>query len=68
VPSGGVPYDKEEIRMLDPDPSFHRVGRRDGHLSLEDLDLMEDGRTTAPAGSTGSPPVSLARAEAGMTA
>jgi hypothetical protein len=51
-----VPYDKEEIRMLDPDLSFHWVRRRYGYLSLEDLDLMGDGTTRALVGLDGAIP------------
>jgi GH15 family glucan-1,4-alpha-glucosidase len=42
--------------MLDPDPSFRPVRRRDGYLPLEDLGLIGDGTTTALVGLDGSIP------------
>ena len=40
--------------MLDADPSFRPVRRRDGYLALEDLGLIGDGTTSALVGLDGS--------------
>ncbi|MGW4468799.1 glycoside hydrolase family 15 protein [Nonomuraea sp. NPDC004354] len=40
--------------MLDPDPSFRPIRRREGYLPLEDLGLIGDGTTTALVGLDGS--------------
>jgi GH15 family glucan-1,4-alpha-glucosidase len=40
--------------MLDPDPPFRPVQRRDGYLPLEDLGLIGDGTTVALAGLDGA--------------
>ncbi|MER7500639.1 glycoside hydrolase family 15 protein [Nonomuraea pusilla] len=40
--------------MLDPDPPFRPVRRREGYLPLEDLGLIGDGTTTALVGLDGS--------------
>ena len=42
--------------MLDPDPPFRPVRRRDGYLALEDMGLIGDGTTSALAGLDGSIP------------
>ncbi|WP_067182387.1 glycoside hydrolase family 15 protein [Microtetraspora niveoalba] len=42
--------------MLDPDPSFRPVRRREGYLPLEDLGLIGDGTTAALVGLDGSIP------------
>ncbi|MCG5213914.1 glycoside hydrolase family 15 protein [Streptosporangium sp. KLBMP 9127] len=42
--------------MLDPDPPFRPVRRRDGYLPLEDLGLIGDGATAALIGLDGSIP------------
>jgi glucose-6-phosphate 1-dehydrogenase len=42
--------------MLDPDLSLHWVRRRDGYLSLEDLDIMGADTTTALVGLDGASP------------
>ncbi len=42
--------------MLDPDPPFRPVRRRDGYLPLEDLGLIGDGTTVALVGLDGSIP------------
>ncbi|MUL41460.1 glycoside hydrolase family 15 protein [Streptomonospora sp. PA3] len=42
--------------MLDPDPPFRPVRRRDGYLPLEDLGLIGDGATAALVGLDGSVP------------
>src|SRR5215475_2474926 len=43
-------------RMLDLDPAFRPVRRRDGYLRLEDLGLIGDGATVALVGLDGSIP------------
>ena len=40
--------------MLDPDPPFRPITRRDGYLRLEDLGLIGDGATCALVGRDGS--------------
>lgn len=40
--------------MLDADPPFRPVSRRDGYLALEDLGLIGDGTTSALVGLDGS--------------
>jgi Domain of unknown function (DUF5911) len=40
--------------VLDADPSFRPVRRRDGYLALEDLGLIGDGTTSALVGLDGS--------------
>ncbi|MFI6926669.1 glycoside hydrolase family 15 protein [Nonomuraea spiralis] len=42
--------------MLDLDPPFHPVRRREGYLALEDLGLIGDGTTAALVGVDGSIP------------
>jgi GH15 family glucan-1,4-alpha-glucosidase len=42
--------------MLDPDPSFRPLRRRDGYLPLEDLGLIGNGTTVALVGLDGSIP------------
>ena len=42
--------------MLDADPSFRPVRRRDGYLPLEDMGLIGDGTTSALVGLDGSIP------------
>jgi len=42
--------------VLDPDPSFRPVQRRDGYLALEDMGLIGDGTTSALVGLDGSIP------------
>jgi alpha,alpha-trehalase len=42
--------------VLDPDPPFRPVHRRDGYLALEDLGLIGDGTTAALVGLDGSIP------------
>ncbi|WP_413098361.1 glycoside hydrolase family 15 protein [Streptomyces sp. Inha503] len=42
--------------MLDPDPPFRPVRRREGYLPLEDLGLIGDGTTSALVGLDGSIP------------
>src|SRR5690349_17599482 len=42
--------------MVDPDPAFRPVRRRDGYLALEDLGLIGDGSTAALVGLDGSIP------------
>ncbi|WP_433432581.1 glycoside hydrolase family 15 protein [Nonomuraea sp. CA-141351] len=42
--------------MLDPDPPFRPVRRREGYLPLEDLGLIGDGMTAALVGLDGSIP------------
>src|SRR5262245_43468563 len=43
-------------RVLQADPSFRPVRRRDGYLALEDLGLIGDGTTAALVGLDGSIP------------
>src|SRR5215472_16523691 len=43
-------------RVLDADPPFRPVRRRDGYLALEDLGLIGDGTTAALVGLDGSIP------------
>jgi GH15 family glucan-1,4-alpha-glucosidase len=40
--------------VLQADPSFRPVGRRDGYLALEDMGLIGDGTTSALVGLDGS--------------
>jgi GH15 family glucan-1,4-alpha-glucosidase len=42
--------------VLEPEPSFRPVRRRDGYLALEDLGLIGDGTTAALVGLDGSIP------------
>jgi GH15 family glucan-1,4-alpha-glucosidase len=42
------------MTMLDADPPFRPVSRRDGYLALEDLGLIGDGTTSALVGLDGS--------------
>lgn len=42
--------------MLDPDPPFRQIRRRDGYLPLEDFGLIGDGSTVALVGLDGSIP------------
>jgi alpha,alpha-trehalase len=42
--------------VLQADPSFRRVHRRDGYLALEDMGLIGDGTTSALVGLDGSIP------------
>jgi GH15 family glucan-1,4-alpha-glucosidase len=42
--------------VLQADPSFHTVRRRDGYLALEDMGLIGDGTTSALVGADGSIP------------
>jgi GH15 family glucan-1,4-alpha-glucosidase len=42
--------------VLDPDPAFRPVHRRDGYLALEDMGLIGDGTTAALVGLDGSIP------------
>jgi Domain of unknown function (DUF5911) len=42
--------------VLDADPSFRPVRRRDGYLALEDMGLIGDGTTSALVGLDGSVP------------
>src|ERR671936_3078166 len=42
--------------MLDPDPPFRPVRRRDGYLPLEDVGLIGDGTTVALVGLDASIP------------
>jgi GH15 family glucan-1,4-alpha-glucosidase len=42
--------------MLDPDPAFRPVRRRDGYLALEDMALIGDGTTAALVGLDGTIP------------
>lgn len=42
--------------MLDPEPSFRPIRKRDGYLALEDLGLIGDGATAALVGLDGSIP------------
>src|SRR5215471_2171757 len=46
--------DSNRAAMLDADPSFRAVPRRDGYLPLEDLGLIGDGTTSALVGLDGS--------------
>ena len=39
--------------MLQPEPSFRPVLRRDGYLALEDMGLIGDGTTSALVGLDG---------------
>ena len=40
--------------MIDADPPFRPVRRRDGYLALEDMGLIGDGTTAALVGLDGS--------------
>jgi alpha,alpha-trehalase len=40
--------------VIDPDPSFRPVRRRDGYLALEDMGLIGDGTTSALVSLDGS--------------
>jgi alpha,alpha-trehalase len=40
--------------VLDPDPPFRPIRRRDGHLALEDMGLIGDGTTSALVGLDGA--------------
>jgi hypothetical protein len=42
------------VAVLDDDPSFRPVRRRDGYLALEDMGLIGDGTTSALVGLDGS--------------
>jgi hypothetical protein len=42
--------------VLDADPAFRPVSRRDGYLALEDMGLIGDGTTSALVGLDGSVP------------
>src|SRR5215475_2722963 len=42
--------------VLQPEPSFRPVRRRDGYLALEDMGLIGDGTTAALVGLDGSIP------------
>jgi GH15 family glucan-1,4-alpha-glucosidase len=46
----------ERATVLQADPSFRRVRRRDGYLALEDMGLVGDGTTSALVGLDGSIP------------
>jgi alpha,alpha-trehalase len=40
--------------LLQPEPAFRHVRRRDGYLALEDMGLIGDGTTAALVGLGGS--------------